>query len=1595
MAEAGPPCDTFRGQNATLPYPTRRSMSERNDSAGPHQAGQASIGARSDTPPPRDHVEHVVLRHVLRVVLAFALVVYFIVAVLLLGLRYVVLPHVDALRPRIEAIVSEKIHADFRIGRLAPHWSGFQPGIDVTDLTIRDRNGTLALNVPHASASVAWRSLILLEPLLSSVVVERPNVLIERDDDGTLLVAGVPMPTAHTGNATFTTWLLRQQAIVLRGGTLRWRDATRDVPELALSDLRLAILNDGYEHRFALQAPSEGSLLHGPLDFRASFTHAHGTVAGKPSEWQGDAYLSTGPVDLPTLARYVDLPIATYAGRINNTIWANFAHGRLLSAHGVLDGRDVALRVRATQPRLDLPIAHFDWQVGTSPGDYTLKLTDFHAELGQPPLDDGTPLTRALALSTLSAHFRQQNLQHGQLLSVTGDRIDLGILAEFMRALPLPGRVLNALVRFNPRGLVANYDLALERAKPESGEAAAEQRTSSVEPVVHYRFKADLQGISVAAQEPPPGLTPRNHPRAGLPGFENLWGHIDADEARGTISLDTSNVAVTLPGVFDDPRLTFDRLTGAANWTVAPERAPGETHKAFQVNVQQLGVANADARATMSASYANPGHGRGSLDLKAQFDHAEVNRIARYLPTSISEKLRVYLGHGLQGGVSKGGTIEIHGDLTKFPYSRDPEAGQFRIVAPFTGGRFDPTPFPPKTLRNGAPNVWPAFDRIDGVFSLKENKLRFDVARGYYHSVVLTGVSGRIDDLGTRASDLVISGNGRGPLAEMLDYANNSSIGYLTKHVGEKVHAQGPATLALKLDIPRVPKPKVKVEGSLGFLGNQLAADNVPPVSNLTGTVRFSNRSAQVEHLAARFLGGDLHADGGLSEDGRYALDLSGHVAIDAARGLGLHGPAAAALGVMSGRAPYALNVRGARGRLPDVTASSDLTDLALDLPAPFGKSAGTPMPLRLSFQPGTGDDPKKAGMQHAELTFGPVAARYELRHVPGKPPEVVRGAIGVNRPADLPSEGVTAAVDLPTFDADAWRHVFVQLRAAAGLAPMVSGSAVAVPAQSAGSRSGDARAAGGSSGEPVGSNAGVAAGASVGSVGHAAQAAPVAPVAAVAPATPIAAAASIDAAKPVAPPGGAGNEANRASAKAAAAAAPSTTTASTIAAVPSAPASAPDNAALENAAIPPAPSASAATAAPAAAASTQAAAPGEAATPAASPLLPSGAFAQYLPSRFAVHVGNLTLLKRHWENLVVGASRSGNQWQANIASNQVSGHLSWHPGATPGAPGTLQARLARLVVPAATENDLLGQAISAPAQNMPAIDLVVNQLIVRGRDFGRLQVDAHNFDDAGVPVWQLDALDISNPAAHLTASANWRNADNLDATGNDPQSRRTAIDFRLDIKDAGALLERAGLPRTLKAGVGTLTGNANWQGGPTRIDYPTFNGNLTVDLRHGQILKVDPGVAKLLGVLSLQSLARYATMDFRDVIGEGLPFESVTGTGQIQNGIASTHDFKMITAPARVEVGGTIDLAHETQALRVHVAPTVSVGAGVIAAAVINPLIGLGALVADFALSHSIETALAMNYQITGSWSKPHVERVHGDQGKMGNQPAPAAISH
>lgn len=161
-------------------------------------------------------------------------------------------------------------------------------------------------------------------------------------------------------------------------------------------------------------------------------------------------------------------------------------------------------------------------------------------------------------------------------------------------------------------------------------------------------------------------------------------------------------------------------------------------------------------------------------------------------------------------------------------------------------------------------------------------------------------------------------------------------------------------------------------------------------------------------------------------------------------------------------------------------------------------------------------------------------------------------------------------------------------------------------------------------------------------------------------------------------------------------------------------------------------------------------------------------------------------------------------------------------------------------------------------------------------------------------------------------------------------------------------------------------------------LHYPSLQGQFHVNVGRGQFLKADPGVAKLLGVLSLQGLPRRLLFDFRDVFYEGFAFDSAQGDVQIQNGIASTRNLQIQGVGALVRMEGSADIAKETQQLKVLILPQLDAGgASVLAGLAVNPVVGLTSFLAQWLLTTPLSKAAIQEFAIDGSWSEPRVTRL------------------
>jgi len=266
----------------------------------------------------------------------------------------------------------------------------------------------------------------------------------------------------------------------------------------------------------------------------------------------------------------------------------------------------------------------------------------------------------------------------------------------------------------------------------------------------------------------------------------------------------------------------------------------------------------------------------------------------------------------------------------------------------------------------------------------------------------------------------------------------------------------------------------------------------------------------------------------------------------------------------------------------------------------------------------------------------------------------------------------------------------------------------------------------------------------------------------------------------------------------------------------------------------------------------------------------------------------------------------------------------------------------------------------------LPELDLQVEKLSVKGRQVGKLDVQAQQEGN----VYRLEHLRLVNADGVLAIDGNWK------MSARDALAK-TQMNVKMDLANAGNVLARSGYPNSVKNGKGKLEGSFNWVGTPAMFGMDRLNGNFSLDTSKGQFMQIDPGIGKLLSILSLQALPKRITLDFEDVFSNGFEFDSITGSAGIKQGVLATDNLKIEGSAARVAMSGQVDLDKETQDLHVHIVPTVGNSVALISALVATPVIGAGVYLAGKILNDPLGQLASFEYNISGNWADPKVEKV------------------
>ncbi|SMQ95968.1 YhdP family protein [Xanthomonas fragariae] len=328
------------------------------------------------------------------------------------------------------------------------------------------------------------------------------------------------------------------------------------------------------------------------------------------------------------------------------------------------------------------------------------------------------------------------------------------------------------------------------------------------------------------------------------------------------------------------------------------------------------------------------------------------------------------------------------------------------------------------------------------------------------------------------------------------------------------------------------------------------------------------------------------------------------------------------------------------------------------------------------------------------------------------------------------------------------------------------------------------------------------------------------------------------------------------------------------------------------------------------------------------------------------------------------GPSLEGQITVPNADGAAVQGKLStvhWQPVAAP-------------VEPTGPEpGDLLAGALPEPARravaefdpvSIPPLSLDIDDLQVGKMTLGAATLRSSRLTDG----MQVDQLQLRSDDQNIGLTGAWRGK-------GDAASTRLSV--RVDSRNLGNLLQNLTLGGQLRGGEGQLELNAGWQGSPTGFALGSLDGNLTVDVRNGQLLEVDPGAGRVLGLLSVAQLPRRLMFDFRDFFSKGLAFNKLAGEVRFDKGFARTEAIRIEGPAADIAIHGQADLRAQTFDQTVDVSPKAGNLLTVVGAVAGGPVGAAVGAAANAVLGKPLGAIGAKTYHVTGPWKDPQVDVV------------------
>lgn len=356
---------------------------------------------------------------------------------------------------------------------------------------------------------------------------------------------------------------------------------------------------------------------------------------------------------------------------------------------------------------------------------------------------------------------------------------------------------------------------------------------------------------------------------------------------------------------------------------------------------------------------------------------------------------------------------------------------------------------------------------------------------------------------------------------------------------------------------------------------------------------------------------------------------------------------------------------------------------------------------------------------------------------------------------------------------------------------------------------------------------------------------------------------------------------------------------------------------------------------------------------------------ASFFPPLISINgeIKGFDLMGQALTNLVLDAKPVEHVWRFEAKSDEFDGRVDFYPDWSTQGLKLVASKFHMAPEMSKPENTKFKS--DTVLQNLPPLAIDVDDFSFYGRPLGHLVLqgtpDGNNY--------LIQTVSLTTPEVSLTGQGAWKKGANENMTEFNVKLAATKFD------DISAILD---MDPGLKNAPVEVAAKISWQGAPYAFALESLNGQVDFTLGKGHLSEVSDKGARIFSLFSLDSLLRKLSLDFSDVFGKGLYFNSFFGTLNIDNGVIKTRDTEMDAVAGNMKVRGYTNLMTESLNYDIRFVPQLASSVPTVVLLTTGGwTFGLGAFALTKVLEPVIEVITELRFRLTGTMSDPKIEEL------------------